>query len=400
MGEGRLNKKIPRRPDREPYRAAVNRINYIFISRRRYDVWLHLTRDHMNQTQTAEKLEIKKQTINEHAKALELLGLLEPIDPNSNPKFYKSTEITPIASGRFGVIISKNAKKMERTVRKRSILVRDKKTGRIKNWKSCKKVGYVRNYDTIISVAGIRIPILRVHSISYTCTILHGPAKTIPWTHNTDMKGGKQYIFRHTFKNKDSEIFCMNELDVTFVRQITTGGYDELVIYMPEKYLFEFELEAGKRILQNYVKKARKWFQNKFKAYLGEPIKYREMEIAREIFDPKLKKFIKEHQQMVKIITDRGYAAVDISKKGYPEVEYTTVEEVKTDLNRLDRLLALEEKVENLQIKIDKITDIQEKLYVSQEKLITTVEEIIKSKDESKDMTFSQMSEDSHIDVA
>jgi len=396
---GRSKKKKSRRPDREPDRAPVNSINYIFISRRRYDVWLILTRDYMNQTQVAEKLKIRRQTVNEHAKALELLGLLEPINPNGSPKFYKSTEITPIMSGRFGVIISKNAKKMERTVRKRPILVRDRRTGRIKHWKSHKKVGYVRNYDTIISVAGRRIPILRVHSISYTCTILHGPEKSIPWSHITDIKGGEQYIFRHTFKHKDSEIFCMKELDVTFVRQITSHGYDELIIYMPEKYLFEFELEAGKKILQDYVKRARKWFQNKFKTYLGEPIKYREMEIARELFEPKLKKYIKEHQQMVKIKTDRGHAAIDSSKKGYSEIEYTTIEEVKADLNAPDRILALEEKVENLQIKIDKITDIQEKLYVSQEKLTATVENFIKSKNERKDMTFPQMSEDSHIDV-
>ena len=393
-----MNKKIPQKPDREPYRAAVNRINYIFISRRKYDVWLHLTRDYMNQTQAAEELKIRRQTVNGHTKALELLGLLEPIDPNANPKFYKSTEITPIVSGRFAVIISRNAKKMERPVRNKLILVRNRKTGRINHWKSHKKVGNVRNYDTILSMAGRRIPILRLNSISYTCTMLHGPAKTVPWNHITDMNGGKQFIFKHKFKNKDLKIFCMRELDVTFVRQ-TTGGYDELIIYMPEKYLFEFELEAGKKILQDYVKRARKWFQNEFKTYLGEPILFRELEIAREIFDPKLKRFVKEHPKMIKAKTNRGYACVDISKKGYPEVEYTTVEEVIADLNTPDRLLNLEKRVEDLHNRIDKISDIQEKLFESQEKLATTVDKFIKLNYRGNDITFAETSEDNHIDV-
>ncbi|GAI33743.1 unnamed protein product, partial [marine sediment metagenome] len=105
-------------------------------------------------------------------------------------------------------------------------------------------------------------------------------------------------------RKKKSEIDELKELEITFVRQ-KTKNYDELVIYLPEKYIFKFELEKTKKIMDEYVWKARKWFQNKYKLWLGLALPYRNMEIAHEIFDPALKRWVQENG-MAKIQTKRG----------------------------------------------------------------------------------------------
>ena len=333
--------KPSKKPDKDPDRACKPRVK---ISSRKYDVYLLLTKEYLDQTQVADKLSLRRQTVSEHVKNLEVLGLIEAIDPNGNPKFYKPTPLTPVVSGSSTPIVSGSAKQMERTVGKTPILVRDVKSGKIKCWKSGRKVGLVRNYDTIVSVDGKRIPMIPVHSIASTCTILRKPLKDVPWKPaKKGMKGMEQFVYTKIFKNKKSTIFNLKELEVTFLRQ-KTKGTDELIIFMPEKYFFEYELDQGAEILKNYVWKAKKWFQNNFKVWLGLPLTYRDMEIAHEIFDPALRHWVQENG-MAKVKTKRGYGVVDESKTGFPEREFTTIEQVKADLESPDRILNLEEQM-------------------------------------------------------
>jgi biotin operon repressor len=339
----KYSRKIADKADKGADRARVDRIK---ISQRKYDIFFLLTKKFMAQTSIAAELNLSRQTVNKHVKDLEILGLIKPIDPSGNPKYYKPTHITPVVSAHATPIVSALARQMERTVGKTPILVRDKKSGMIKHWKSQKKVGNKREYDTIVSVDNKRIPMLRLHSIAYTCTMLRDPSKEVPWKHVSGMKGMDQYVLKHKFKNKESSLFNMRELEVTFVRQ-KTKGTDELIIYMPEKYLFEYELDVGETILKEYVWVARKWFQNNFKTWLSLPIVYRDMEIAREIFDPSLKRYV-EDNGMVKVKTRLGHAVIDESKIGFPEREFTTIEEVKVDLHTPERVLALEQQMKQL----------------------------------------------------
>jgi len=333
--------KPSKKPDKDPDRAGKSRVG---ISSRKYDVYLLLTKGYLDQTQVAGKLSLRRQTVSEHVKNLEVLGLIEPIDPNGNPKFYKPTPLTPVVSGSSTPVVSGSAKKMERTVGKTPILVRDAESGKIKCWKSGKKGGHVRNYDTIVSVDGKRIPMLRVHSISGTCAIVREPAIEVPWKPAKDgMKGMEQFVYKKIFKNKKSTMFNLKQLKVTFIRQ-KTKDTDELIIHMPEKYFFEYELDQGEEILKEYIWKARKWFQNKFKVWLGLVLPYRDMEIAHEIFDPALRRWVQENG-MAKVKTKRGYGVVDESKTGFPEREFTTIEQVKADLQSGDRILDLEEQM-------------------------------------------------------
>ena len=311
-------KKVTGVSDRDSDRTGKLRVK---ISPINYEVYLLLTKGYLDQTQVADKIERRKQTINYHVKTLEALGLIEPIDPNGNPKFYKPTPLIPVVSESATPVVSESAKKMERPVGKNPILVRDRKSGKIKGWKSSRKIGIVRDYNTIVSVDGKRIPMIRAHSLSYVCSVLREPADEVPWIKSKDgLRGMEQFVYRHIFDEKKSTwkhpaLFNLKKIEVTFVRKVTKNT-DELVIYMPEKYFLEYELDEAKKFLQGYVWTAWKWFQSYFKAHLAFPMEYREMEFAKEIFDPVLRQWVQENG-MAKIKTKRGQVMVDESKKGF-----------------------------------------------------------------------------------
>ena len=245
--------------------------------------------------------------------------------------------------------------------------VRDHKTGRFKGKRKGRGEGFHRDYDTLISIDGKRIPLLRVHRLSYTCTILREPMEKIPWEKKKGPKGMEQWVLHHKFPNKKSEMDELKELEITFVRQ-KTKSYDELVIYLPEKYITEFELEKTKKIMEEYAWNARKWFQNKYKLWLGLALPYCDMEIAHEIFDPALRRWVQENG-MAKVKTKRGYGIVDESKKGFPEREFTSIEQVKADLESGDRILDLEEQMRFMMQQ-------QSQLMEQQGKMMETVTEL------------------------
>ena len=369
--------------DKASDRASNIRVN---VTELRYNIYLLLLKGRAGQTQVANTLNLRRQTINYHVKQLEILGLIEPIDPNGNPKFYKPTSITPVVSKYSTPVVSKSAKRKERSVCKTPILVRDISSGKIKNWKSGRKIGLIRDYNTIVSEDGRRIPMIRAHSLSFICTILKEPLKKVPWKHSRDgMKGMNQFVYRHVFENKKSTwdrpaLFNLKKLKVTFVRK-TTKNSDELVIYMPEKYFFKYELDEAVPILTQYVWQAWKWFQSNFKAHLAIPMEYREMEFAHEIFDPALRQWVQENG-MAKVKTKRGYGIVDESKIGFPEKEFTTIEQVKADLESGDRILDLEEKVSILLDSMTKLTKTVTEISASMTETTKTVKVLAESMQE------------------
>jgi len=301
-----------KRVDREVDTAIV-------LGRRKYQIYYLLTSRMMCESQVADQLKISRQAVHKHVKKLIILGLITPIDKKANPKFFKSTDVIPQTNYKKENI--KISKKSERRVGK-------------------------TNYNTLISNKGQRVPILRLHSIAYTCTIINTPSVDVPFKEVGSPNGMKQYTLRHKFDFKRCGIQELREINVTFLRQ-KTKNYDELIIYMPEKYLLEYELDVAKEIMENFVWKARKWFQNQFKCYLGMPLQYRDFEVARELKDPKLKKIVAKHG-MIKTKTKNGHAVMDQSKIGHPEREFTSIEEMKADLHTPERILQLEETVNQL----------------------------------------------------
>jgi len=334
-------------PDFQPDLYGNLRIK---LTRLQYQIFYFLTKKNLSQKEIAKKLNLAKQTVNEYVKKLIILGAIKENKKSSYPKYYKPTYVVPITDwtdGKNGnVIIGKHAKTPERRVCLPYKAVRNKKTGRFKGTRRPRGVGFHRDYDTVISIGGKRIPVLRVHSPSYACTILREPAEKVPWEEKGGPNGMNQYVYHHTFSNKKSEIDELRELDVTFVRK-KTATYDELIIYMPEKYLFEHELKASEKIMEEFCWVARKWFQNKFKTWLSLALPYRPMEIARELFDPTMKQYVAE-KGMLKVKTKLGYAMADESKKGFPEIEYNTTDEMEVDLHTPERILSLESQIEFL----------------------------------------------------
>jgi len=365
-------KKVDTEVDRAPVQSKLDRV---ILSERRFQIWYKLVKDGLCQRQVADKLKISRQAVHKHVDALEALGVIKPIDDNANPKFYKSTNIIPATTWKNGKIdnsvLSKNAKKPKRRVGKPIKTVRDKKTGRFKGKKKPHGEDHHRDYDTLISKNGKRIPVLRMHSISYSCSLLSEPAKKVPWKKVGAPNGMEQFVYRHKFSNKKTEIDSLKSINVTFLRKVTKKS-DDIVIYMPEKYLLEHELDIAQNVLEQYIWDARKWFQRKFKAYLGMPIQYRDMEIAREITDPGVKQVLKS-EGMVKVDTATGHAVADESKKGYPEREFTTVEAVKADLHMPDRVLQLEKMMQTMMESQQRLTENMEKMLDAQTKFFESM---------------------------
>jgi len=349
------------------------------LTRRQYQIYYYLTREGLFQIEISKKLKISKQSINEHVKNLEILGVIKPIKKDANPKLYKSTYLIPTTNyfdGRKArITINKDAKIIERRVGKPIKTVRDRKTGRFKGKRKGRGEGFKRNYDTIVTMNGKRVTMWRLNALSYTCTILHRPVGNVYWEPRKGPNGMEQMVLHHDLSDRKSEINSLKKLNITFVRQKTVST-DELIIYLPELYLLDYELDQAKDILKGYVWKARKWFQNTYKAYLSMPVEYRSMEVAREIVDPAMKQYVQKNG-MVKIKTKRGYAMVDESKKGYPEVEYSTIEQARADLKSADRILDLEAQMVLLMEQQKKTNEMIEKMVESQDKFHEDVQEFM-----------------------
>ena len=288
----------------------------------------------MAQTRIADELKITRQSVNEVVnKKLIKLGLIEPIKENTNPKLYRATFITPIVSGGRAPVVSGG---YEQALSKESTLVRHRNSGKIKHWRRQKLDLKKRDFNTLLSIDGKRVEICRVHGFSYTCTIIHPPAEDVPWKPLKDgMRGMKQYGYRRKMPKIGQ---------VTFRRQ-TTATTDELVITMPERWFFPWELEEGEKLLEEGIWRARKDFQNRFKTYLGLALPYRKPKWAYEIWDPLMKRFVHE-KGTLDVVTSDGIVEMDESKKPYPEIEFPSTRQAIAYANEADRILGLERQME------------------------------------------------------
>ncbi|GAI10792.1 unnamed protein product, partial [marine sediment metagenome] len=166
---GLANSKKNKKPDFNPDRNKEVRIS---LTRRQYQIYYYLIIKNLFQIDIAKKLKITKQTVNEHVKNLEILGAIKPVKIDANPKFFKPTTLIPttkFAEGRKSrITINKHAKTPKRRAGKTIKTVRDHKTGRFRGKRKGRGEEFHRDYDTILSIDGERIPVLRVHSLSYT----------------------------------------------------------------------------------------------------------------------------------------------------------------------------------------------------------------------------------------
>lgn len=373
---GKIKVFRSKKPDKNTTRAIYGDIP---LSDKNYELYFMLIKKYMNQTQIAEELKITRQSVNERVQRLEFLNLIEPINKKSSPKSYKPTPVKPYPSKlqgrRHAPVICKETKMMLRREGKSPILVRESTSGKIKGWRKPKIIERTRNYDSLISIDGKRVPVLRFHSISYTCSIKKESTKKIPWKRVGGPRGMKQWVYKCNLPNERAEIPSLRKLDITFVRQKTKTS-DEIIIYMPEKYLFEYELRSADKILTEFVWEARRWFQKEFKMGLGLPVKYREKSIARELTDPAMKAFVLENGP-VSIKTKRGMTTVDESKKGYPEIEHPTVELVEADLHAAERIVSLEEQMSFIMDQQRKTNEMIQDMAKAQEQFHNDIQEFM-----------------------
>ena len=352
-------------PDKDPDRHVR-----ICLTPHQYNIYFCLTVNGMAQTRVADELKITRQSVNEVVnKKLLKLGLIEPIKENTNPKLYRATFITPIVSGGKAPIVSGGH---EQALSKKPALVRNHNSGQIKHWRRKKLDLEKRDFNTLLSIDGKRVGICRVHGFSYSCTIIRPPAKNVPWkTLKDGMRGMKQYGYRQKIPKIGR---------VTFRRQ-TTATTDELVITMPERWFFPWELEEGKKLLEERIWKARKDFQNRFKTYLGLALPYRKPKYAYEIWDPLMKRFVHE-KATLDVVTSDGIVEMDESKKPYPEIEFPSIRQAIAYANEADRLLAMENKMLRIETSLSKLVDTVEVMAEKQIEFTEQVKEIMGLKKE------------------
>lgn len=333
---GEKNKK----PDKEADRRSVV---VSFIQKKVYDL---LIEDGMAQSKIARITKRSRQTINGHVKKLKSLGLIDVVDDNASPKFYISTLIIPLTRKTKTAKLSSNSKMPKHRVGFPYKAVRDHKTGRFKGKRLPRGTGVHRDYNTIISVDGKRLKLIRANAISYECVLKREPMG-IPWKKVGGPHGMEQWVYHHEFPNNRATIDDLKVMDVTFLRKKTTT-YDVIVIYLPEKYVLESELDVTLQTMSDYGLIAWNWLRKKFKVWMDFPKQYRSSEYAVEINDPRLKLAIKEHG-MVKVPTaSGGYVVIDESKKGHPEKEFTSLDEIKTELTMPEHILMLERELSDI----------------------------------------------------
>lgn len=103
LGKKLMNRKI-RKDDEEWLRCLLNRLHERYlrqnssvkISTADFKIYQLLTNKNMYQSQIAKKLGIRHDEVGDRIKILKGLGIIEPINPDSIPKFYKATRIVPV----------------------------------------------------------------------------------------------------------------------------------------------------------------------------------------------------------------------------------------------------------------------------------------------------------------
>ena len=80
---------------------------------------------------------------------------------------------------------------------------------------------------------------------------------------------------------------------------------------------------------------------------------------------------------MVKVKTKGGFAMVDESQKGFPEKEYTSLDEVEIDLHASERILALEQMLTQMVDTQRKTNEMIDKLASSQKEFVEIVQKMI-----------------------
>jgi len=338
----------------------------IFLSKRQYQIYFYLTEKYMSQSQIAKHLKLSRETIRKHTDRLEFLGVIKPIKRKTRPRLYEKTKHIPVTD-----FEEKNTIKISQPLR------RSRRGGQnrifSKTKKKPKNKPKKRDYNTKVFVNGKQQKILRLHSISYICNIIKEPAIEVNWEKKGGIRGMEQFVYHHRFSS-DSDVDELKGLDVTFMRK-KTKNTDNLVIYMPEKYLLESELDVAKDLLEKYVWKAYRWFQRRFKCHLGMPLQYRDFEVARRISEPSKIDFVKKHG-MLKVKNELGYAIVDESKKGFPEREFSSIEAMKIDLNLHSLYFSLEKRVTKLEFRVDKLENNQVYIIKLLEEKIPTFEKL------------------------
>ncbi|RLE08956.1 hypothetical protein DRZ78_00070 [Candidatus Aerophobetes bacterium] len=164
---------------------------------------------HIRQAEIARLLGVSRQYVNQVTKELEEAGVIKCMNPGGKPKSYAAT-------GRGYAYVKQNK-------------------------------------------AGVAPDLCRVHLVACRAMILRPPTEPIKWTKTWTLPNGTQYFLR-------KELLDIGI--VSFVR-VKSASSDQLIIFMPEKYMSPDELQDHETKLEAYTQRAANWFMKTYGCQLG-----------------------------------------------------------------------------------------------------------------------------------
>jgi len=250
----------------------------------------NLLADGFTQARVAKILGISRQYVNKVTKELLEGGFLVCINPKGNPKLYKAT-------GRPYII--KQGKKQC----------------------SVNQIRRGRPFDAL--------ELCRVHQIVCKANIIKQP-ENVPWDNE--------------WKNNGTSYFQMKvvlDIGIVTFRRIKGKQSDQLVIWMPERWLSKEEMQKYLPVLKGYAQRAANWFMKKYNCTLGLLELYQKPHFAFPE-DPDIVHLAKTGN------FSHGNIWVDESE-GSPEWETDDVELAIVKMELPKRMISLEAKVKNIE---------------------------------------------------
>ncbi len=389
--------------------------NYVNVSKKEYEIFKLLTEN--GYSATGGKYNVKDalgynshSVVIYHINNLKKIGILKCINPRDKVKFYEAVPGINVIPVSRRCVLHINSKKSGRVpdnslwIKDKKIRRRNKKTGRfIKSTRIGKMP--VRHYDTIAYQDGQRQNLCRVHSESFKANITGGPIDKVRWDNVSSPN--------HRFHQHDIKWPVPGVGSVSF-RWIKSKNKNFIVIFLPEKYLLPYELEAEDKILKEMAGKAATWFSiNAYKLKrnkkakrnrigIGPLSRYRATHYAY-MTTPKQKKYFDKHGTVIVDTASGGKAGIDSSKKPFVEQEYTNLEDAKVinELKKPGHFVVLKNDIQDIKEIMKKLLeenkkkfDLQEERWKEQKRFNYMIMEIVPWRKEFKPKSFRNINSD------
>jgi len=183
--------------------------------------------------------------------------------------------------------------------------------------------------------------VCRVHNIAMSYLLFNGSKIPIKWDKEWTIRNARLFQLR--------QVFDVGMVTIRLV--VSKNKPDRIIIWMPERYLSNEQLDDHIRILESYCQKVANWFMKTYHCQLGLPEPYSKMHFAFPE-DPDFVHIAKKTN-----ISKGDHTWVDDSD-GHAEWETDDIRLAKIKIDMPNRVLQLENTVEKLAGSVEKLVKI------------------------------------------